>query len=174
LKGSKRTIKNNYINGMLGWVIIVYLSVILLFLLVWFFPGNDKWNYKSYKQYEKKIDNELQIVIDKMKINNTNYYESKITKRQVISYLKQGSKDLNKVHDSFKWRKGDEITKELFLIKKQIIIDYAQPYEQKAKALDNELIYNDTQETDYINTLIARYNIKDRLQKEKFNLLNYR
>lgn len=158
------------ISGILGWIIIAYLSIVLLFCIIWFFPSNDKGHYKDYKKYESKIDANLNKNISEVEKYKKLYYENKLSKRAMIQHLDDGADAMEKLYNSFKWDKGDEVTKELFVLKKQIIINYAQVYRNKAKALYKELYYNETDEMNYISTVIDRYNIKDKLEKEKFNI----
>jgi hypothetical protein len=158
------------VDGILGWVIIAGLSVILLVCIVWFFPSSDKGYYKSYKKYESRIDSSLKKTIDEVEKYKKAYYTNNLSKRQMILYMEHGADELGKLYDSFKWKRGDEITKELFVLKKQIIINYAQAYRNKAKSLDKELYYNETEDMNYIATIIGRYNTKDKLEKEKFNI----
>lgn len=157
-------------SSILGWVVIIYLSIIILFCLIWSLPNSDKGNYRAYKAYESKIDKRLQQILDNINSNSNKYYSNEISKKKMISYLNKASSDLEDLYDSFKWEKGDEVTKELFVIKKQIIIKYAQIYKNKAMALYNGIASNELEETEYINILTDQYNLKNRLQREKYNL----
>jgi hypothetical protein len=158
------------VDGSLGWVIIACLSIILLICIVWFFPNSDKGHYKNYKRYEVRIDTSLKKTIDEVEKHKKTYYTNNLSKRQMILYLEHGADELGKLYDSFKWKKGDEVTKELFILKKQIIINYAQAYRNKAESLDKEIYYNETEDMNYIATIIDRYKTKDKLEKEKFNI----
>lgn len=162
--------KRVYISGILGWIIIGYLSIVLIIFIIWYFPFTDKGSYRSYKLYEKSYDKKLQETIDGVDKYTTLFYSNKVNKLQLEEYLKQSSKNLNYLYDSFKWTKGDEVTKELFVIKKQIIIDYAQIYKNRLKAVQKGIKANETDELIYIRTLTDRYNLKDKLQREKYNL----
>ena len=158
------------VGGVLGWIIIAFLSIILLVFVIWFFPNSDKGYYKDYKKSESRIDIKLKKAIDEVEKYKKTYYTNKLSKRQMISRLEKGANAMEKLYDSFKWKKGDETTKELFILKKQIIINYSLVYKNKAEALREKLYYNETEQVNYINTLIDRYNTKDRLEKEKFNI----
>jgi hypothetical protein len=162
--------KRVYISGLLGWIIIGYLSIVLIIFIVWYFPFTDKGSYRSYKQYERGFDKKLQESVDGVDKYTTLFYTNKINKFQMEQYLKQSSNNLNYLYDSFKWTKGDEVTKELYVIKKQIIIDYAQIYGNRLKAVQKGIKANETDEFIYIKTLNDRYNLKDKLQREKYNL----
>lgn len=157
-------------SGVLGWILITYLSLVLLFCLIWLLPNNDKNNYKSYKKYEENFDKKLQATIDSVEKYNTLYNENKISTRQMITQLKNASKDLNYLYDTFTWKKGDEITKELYSVKKQIIIDYAAVYNNRAKAMSKGLFLSQTDEMVYIQSIIDHYKLRDRFQREKFRL----
>jgi hypothetical protein len=158
------------IGRILGWIIIAYLSVILLFCIVWFFPRSDKGYYIDYKQYDSKIEVQFKAIKEETEKYKNLYYTNKISKRQVIYRLERGADKLEKLYDSLKWKKGDEVTKELFSLKKLIIINYAQVYRNKAVSLHKETYYNEKLELDYITSIIDRFNTKDKLQKEKYNI----
>jgi hypothetical protein len=117
-----------------------------------------------------RIDTSLKKTIDEVEKYKKTYYTNNLSKRRMILYLEHGADELGKLYDSFKWKKGDEVTKELFILKKQIIINYAQAYRNKAESLDKEIYYNETEDMNYIATLIDRYKTKDKLEKEKFNI----
>jgi hypothetical protein len=154
----------------LKWVIIAYLSIAVVFCIIWFLPNSDKVNYKRYKEYESKMENKQKEITDNADKYLVLYYSNKIGKKQAINCLKQTSDDLTKLYGSFDWDKGDEVTKELFSIKKQVMIIYSEIYRNKAKALEKGIISNETDDINYINTLVERYNIKDKLQREKYEL----
>jgi hypothetical protein len=158
------------VDGILGWIIIAGLGIILLICIVWFFSSSDRGYYKGYKKYESKIDTSLKKTIDEVEKYKKTYYTNNLSKRQMILYLEHGADELGKLYDSFTWKRGDEVTKELFVLKKQIIINYAQVYRNKAESLDKELYYNETEDMSYLATIIDRYNTKDKLEKEKFNI----
>ncbi|MBL4936737.1 hypothetical protein JK636_13315 [Clostridium sp. YIM B02515] len=157
-------------KSILGWIVILYLSITLILFIVWFFPWNSKQEYKNYKHYESSINKKLQATIDSVDKFDIIYQEKKISKRQLISKLKRASYELEKLHDSFKWRKGDDVTKELYLLKKEIIISYAQIYKNRAQALSNGIIINEQADTNFIQIIIDRYNHKDKLERERYNL----
>ncbi len=158
------------VNGIIGWIIIACLSVILLFCIIWFFPNSNKGYYKAYKKYESKVNAELKKTTDEVEKYKKQYYENKLSKRQMIIHLEQAANRLDRTYDSFKWKRGDEVTKELYTLKKQIIITYAQVYRNKARSLEKKVYYNEKDEMSYISTIVDRYNTKDKLQKEKFNI----
>lgn len=158
------------VNGIFGWIIVGYLSIILIFCLVWFFPKTNKGYYQDYKKYESKIDIRQKKIIDEVEKYKKMYYTNKLSKRQLIWRLESGASNLEKLYDSFKWKKGDELTKELYVLKKQIIINYAQIYKNKANSLEKEVYFDEAQEMEYLDIIVSRYNAKDKLQREKFNI----
>jgi hypothetical protein len=158
------------VGGTLGWIVILYLSVVLLLCVVLFFPNNDKAYYRDYKKYELTISASFNKTVSEVEKYKSLYYSNKLSKRQMIAHLERGADALDELYDSFKWKKGDEVTKELYALKKQIIINYAQLYRNKAGSLEEEYYYNEESEMAYITTIIDRYNTKDKLQKEKFNI----
>lgn len=170
MQRSVYNLKSNKIDNVLGWIIIVTLSLVLLFCILWVFPSGDKANYKRYKSCESKINKEFQQIISKTEENSKIYYSNQISKRQMISHLNKAAKDLTKLYDSFKWKRGDIVTKELFAIKKNVIINYAQIYENKAESLENGTMFDETEESEYISILMNEYNLKDRFQKERYNI----
>lgn len=66
--------------------------------------------------------------------------------------------------------KGDGAVKQLYTIKKYIIISYSQLYYNKAVALENNIASNETEEIEYINILTENYKKKDKTQKQIYNL----
>jgi hypothetical protein len=162
--------RNIYANSLLAWVLFIYVSIIIVFFAVWFWPNTDKAYYKSYKQYEVIFDRTLNETIDEASKYNTNYYENKVSKKQAIEYFEASSDKLVKLYDDFRWTKGDAVTKEIYTIKKQIIISYSQLYYDKAKSMENGVLPNENDYMTYITTLISHYNIKDKLQKQKFDI----
>lgn len=159
-----------YLNRIIKWVVIAYLSITVLFCIIWFLPNSDKVNYKRYKNYESNIEKKEKEITDTGDKYLVLYYSNKISKIQAIGYLKQTSDNLNKLYKSFDWNKGDEVTKELFSIKKQVLIIRSEIYRNKAKALEKSITSNETDDVNYINILVERYNIKDKLQKEKYEI----
>jgi hypothetical protein len=158
------------IGRIFGWVVIGVLTLTLLFCIVWFFPLTNRSYYLQYKRYDTKIEAQLKNIREETEKYKNLYYTNKLSKRQMIYRLEQGADRMERLYDSFKWKRGDEITKELFSLKKLIIINYAQAYRNKAVSLDKGTYYNEKVELDYITTVIDRYNTKDRLQKEKYKV----
>lgn len=158
------------VSRILGWVIIAYLSIILLFCIVWFFPKSDKGYYIDYKSYESKIETKFKAIVGETDKYKELYYKNKLSKRQMISHFEKSADKLEKLYDSFQWKKGDEVTKELYVLRKQIIINYVQVYRNKAVSLQKETYFNENRELDYIGSIIDYYNTKDKLQKEKYNI----
>lgn len=157
-------------KNIIGYVIIIVLSIIFLVLFIWLLPNNDKLNYKNYKGYESKIDKQLKDILASTDNFSKLYYGNKLSRNQMMSKLKDSAQKLNKLYDDFKWKKGDSVTKELFTLKKQVIINYANIYEYKAKAINKELPSTESQELIFIQALQEHYNEKDRYQKERFKL----
>lgn len=163
-------VRYNHSESTLGWIVIVTLSIILLFCIVWFFPNNDKANYKKYKSYESSIDNRLQEIIGEANAYTAKYDANEISKGELISQFGNTSNKLEKLYKSFSFKKGDIVTKELYIIKKLIIIKYAQIYKDKAVALKSGIASSEVEETQNITLLTNDYNKKDKLQKQRFNI----
>ena len=157
-------------NSIFSYILITGLAIVLLFMIVWFLPSSDKSNYRNYKAYESKIEKKLSDTIASTKNSSELYYKNQISRRVMIAKLKEAANKLTKLYDDFKWKRGDAVTKQLFTIKKQIIINYAQIYEYKAKAMERELPSTEQQELIFIQTLQEQYLVKDRYQKERFKL----
>jgi len=158
------------IGGLLKLILMVYLIASVLFLCIYIFSSSDKRQYKRYKNYEESINAKQQRIIDDINKEFTAYQANKRSKRQMINSYEKASKELKKIYSSFKWKKGDIITNELYLIKRQIVLNYSQIYYFKAEALHNNILYSDLEDTNYINLLLDRYNKKDRIQRDKFNI----
>lgn len=151
-------------------IITICTFIFLLGFTIYVSYNPDKIDYQNYKKYEVNIDKSYQLIINNAEKYTNDYYLNKISKRQIISYLDKTSSDLRKLYDNFNYNKGDEITKELFVIKKQIIITHAQIYSDRAKAIPTGIKSNETSELAFIQSLLDRYLEKDRLEKEKFNI----
>ncbi|SKA84009.1 hypothetical protein SAMN05428976_106104 [Clostridium sp. USBA 49] len=154
----------------LGWSIILILIIVLAILLSCLYFGNNKLNYKKYKIYESKIDKEFNEIINTIDADDKRYNANELSKRQIIEKYKKSSIKLEKLYDSFKWKKGDGAVKQLYTIKKYIIISYSQLYYNKAVALENNIASNETEEIEYINILTENYKKKDKTQKQIYNL----
>lgn len=167
-----RTYKNNNINSndIMKYILIIGIAVFLLLILIWILPNSDRSNYRSYKAYESKINKQLNDVITSTNTSSSLYYKNGITKKQMVSKLKDAAHKLTKLYDGFKWKRGDSNTKELYIIKKQIIINYAQIYEYKAKSIEKAMPSTETQELTFIDILEKRYLEIDRYEKERFRL----
>lgn len=130
----------------------------------------DKINYKRYKAHEAKVDKSFQDIIKYADIYTREFYDNKISKRQMINNLEATSRDLESLHDSFRWRWGDPVTKEIFLIKKQIIINYSEYYKNKSRGLLYGIKSSEMEQLDFIKKITDRYNERDRYQRQKFKI----
>lgn len=157
-------------DGLFKMLAIVYIIVVVLFLSIYFFASSDKRQYKRYKNYEVSINTKQQIIIDNANKDLVTFQANKISKRQMINSYEKASKDLKKLYSSFKWKKGDIITNELYMIKRQIVLNYSQIFYFKSKALHDNIPYSDLEDTNYINVLLDRYSKKDKIQRDKFKV----
>lgn len=157
------------VSRVLGWILIAYLSLVLLFCIIWFFPKTDRGYYIDYKQYETKIELNFRDILAETEKYKNLYYSNKLSKRQMISRMEDSANKLERLYDSFKWKKGDETIKELYTLKKLVIINYAEVYRNKAISLYKETYFNEKFELDYVTSIIDRYNIKDKLLRERYN-----
>lgn len=157
-------------NKSLPFVAGAYLLAIIILVIIFLYFNVDKINYKRYKAYEAKVNVSFQDIIKNADIYTKDYYNNKITKKQMIDNLAATSKDLESLHDSFRWRWGDQVTKELFLIKKEIIIDYSQYYKDKYKGLLYGVKSSEMEQLNYIMRLTIRYNERDRYQRQRFKI----
>jgi len=157
-------------GGFFKLIIIIYIIVVILFLSIYLFSSSDKRQYKRYKNYEVSINRKQQVIIDNLNKEFIAYQANKRSKRQMINSYEKASKDLKKIYNSFKWKKGDIITSELYLIKRHIVLNYSEIFYFKAEALRNNIPYNDLEDTNYIDLLLDRYYKKDKMQRDKFNV----
>jgi hypothetical protein len=162
----KLTIRENPWNIILG----LYIFIMILLISAYYFSNSDKANYNKYKDYEASINKKQQIITNNIDKSMKGYAENKIHKKDTIYDLRQGGYKLEKLYSSFSWNKGDENTKALFIIKKQIILNTAQIYLNKAKALEVGIGYNDGADKAFIDMLMQRYNLDEQFEKERFNI----
>lgn len=163
-------VKNTSYRNVFAASFILILCIIFIFCLIWILPVNDKKNYKDYKAYEGKINSKFNEIINIVNDYEKKYNSNELSKREIITEYKKYSKKLEKLYDSFTWKRGDIVTKGLYSIKKIIIINYAQIYYNKAVALESDIPSNEIEETEYINILIEQYNRKDKLQRQIYNI----
>lgn len=162
-----KTFLSNNIVKLLALFIVA--AGIILFT-AYYGEGWDKKHFLKYVTYEETINKKQQAIMTHIDGCMKEYYDNKRSKKEVVSNLQAASKDMEKLYDSFKWNKGDEITKELFIIKKEIILTYADIYINRARAISAEVEYNEQGDTDFIISLQDRYVQKDRYQRERYNL----
>lgn len=163
-------VRNNDSGSILAWIIIAALSITLIFCMIYFFQGTNKSNYKKYKSYESKIDSEFNEILNSVDEYVKRYNANQLSKREMIAEYKKYSKKLERLYDSFKWKRGDVVTKSLYSIKKNIIISYSQIYYNNALALENNIESNELEELEYISILSQQYNRKDKLQRQIYNI----
>lgn len=142
----------------------------IIFFIAYYGDGWDKRHFLKYVSYEDTINKKQQAIMSQIDNSMKEYYENKKTKKEILSNLNAASGDMEKLYDSFKWDKGDEITKELFIIKKEIILSYSVLYINRAKAISAEVEYNEQGDNDFIAMLQDRYIQKDRYQRERYNI----
>lgn len=154
---------------------IVYSLIAVIFLVVYLVNINkdseDNYHmYKRYKNYEQQIDKKIKIINKEFDQNSNLYYKNSISKSKFITNIKENILDLEDVYNNFKWSQGDTLTKEMFVIKKQIILNYIKLKEKRYKCLEKAIKYTSTDEENYIKELEDKYNQKDKLEREKYNL----
>jgi len=151
-------------------MLALFIFIFTLLIFVYYFSNSDKVNYNKYKKYEVSINKKQQIIISEIDKSLKSYNENKIHKRDIIYELRQGGYKLDKLYSSFSWNKGDENTKCLFIIRKQIMLNTVQIYLNKADALEAGIGYNDKADREFIDILIERYNLDEGFEKERFNI----
>lgn len=151
-------------------MLALYILTFLFFIFAYYFSNSDEVNYKKYKDYETSINKKQIVIISNIEKSIKAYSENKIHKRNIIYELRQGAYKLEKLYSSFSWDKGDENTKSLFIIKKQVILNTAQIYSKKAEALEVGFGYNEKADREFIDILMERYNLNETFEKERFNL----
>lgn len=151
-------------------ILIGYVILIICFIAIYCGPSVNKFYYKRYKTYEAKVDKKCQNIIKDIDIYTKEYYDNKLSRWQIVGHLNKTSRQLNSLYNSFRWGTGDEVTKELFTIKKQIILNYSELYRSRAKAISNGIKANEMEQYDYIKRLNDMYLEKDRLEKQKYKI----
>lgn len=147
---------------------ILYVVIAFTVFILYFSVTTDKRAYYDYKDYETKTNAKQQVVIEEMNKAASDYASGAISKSKMVSTLEKGGSSMEDIYSHFKWSKGDEITKEMYLIKKQMLLIYVQHYKNKAKAIDKKVSYSDADGLSYIAQLQERYNQKDMQQKERY------
>ena len=163
---SKLTIRENPWNIMIA----LYILAFLFFIFTYYLSNSDKANYNRYKDYEGKINKEQQGITNNMDKYIKSYSANKISKKDIIYELKQGAYKLEKVYSSFSFSKGDENTKSLFIIRKQIMLNTVQIYLNKANALEANIGYNEKADREFIDILMERYNLDESFERQRFNI----
>lgn len=157
-------------NSLPKLLLVLCLAISLIVSIKYLYVNRDKRYFKNYVTYEESIDRKQQVIMTKVDADMKEYYNNKRSKAQIISNLNNAANDMENLYDSFKWKKGDEITKELFTMKKQIIITYAQIYKNRARAFTSNVDYNEAGETDFVSQLTSRYIQKDRYQRMRYKI----
>lgn len=142
----------------------------IIIAAVYYRSSWDKMYFNKYVSYEETINKKQQAIMSQIDGYMQEFYDNKKTKSQIVSNLETAAKDMENLYDSFKWKKGDEVTKELFTIKKEIILTYAQIYKNRAAAITTNVEYNESGETAFITTLLDRYTQKDRYERMRYNI----
>lgn len=158
--------RNNFIKFLFG-IILILVSLLFYNSLQ---GGYDKRQFKRFIAYDEGISQEVQSIVSKVNTYSTEYYENKRSKKQYIGNLKDSAKELEKLYDSYRWNKGDEVTKEMFIIKKQIMLNYVHIYANKARAIESNVNYSELEDMNYITSLMDRYNSKNRFQRQRYDI----
>ena len=157
-------------DNLIKFVIILLLLLCFLLLISKIFASEGKKQFKKYISYETSFNKKQEIIISKLEVYSKEYYENKRSKKQYISNLKSSAEDMEKLYNAFSWNKGDEVTKELYIIKKQIMLNYIQIYINKATAIEKDVDYTEFENMTFITSLLERYIQKDRYQRQRYNI----
>lgn len=157
-------------NNIVKLLLLFCLSMGIIIAVVYYRDSLDKMYFNKYISYEENINKKQQTIMSQVDGYMQEFYENKKTKSQVVSNLETSAKDMENLYDSFKWKKGDEVTKELFTIKKEIILTYVQIYKNRAAAISTNVQYNEAGENEFITTLLDRYTQKDRYERIRYNI----
>ncbi|MDP4146070.1 MAG: hypothetical protein Q8936_16530 [Bacillota bacterium] len=153
------------------WVIIfTYIFITVLFFITYGEVNYDKINYKLYKTYEISINEDQDSILADADKYVFEYYNGISSKRETVRKLGKVEKKLNKVYNSFKWNRGDVGTKEIYSIKKQIMLEYIGMYKNISDALRYGIKYSDLEDLQNIKSLKQKYIEKDIFEREKFNI----
>ena len=151
-------------------MLVLYIFIFIFLVLIYYLPNSDKLNYNKYKSYEENFVKKQKIITNSIDKSIKDYSENKVQKKDLIYGLRQGVYKLEKSYGSFSWNKGDENTKSLFIIRKQVMLNTAKIYLNKANALEVGIGYNDKADKEFINILMERYNLDESFEKERFNI----
>lgn len=157
-------------NELIKYVLIGYIFVVILFIAIYFVPSVNKFYYTRYKDYEVTVDKKSQLLIKDIDAYTKEYYDNKISRWQMEYHLNSTANSFMSLYNSFRWNSGDEVTKELFLLKKQILLNYAEIYRNRSKAISMGIKSNELEEMTLINSLTNYYLDKDKLEKIKYKI----
>lgn len=150
--------------------LILYLFIALFFVIALIFSNSDKYYYYEYKKYEAKTEKKCEAVISDADNTTSSYNLGKISRNKMMNTLKDDSAELMYIYDNFVWNDGDAETKELYTVKREIILCYARLYDSRVKASLVGITYSETDQADYIKRLSDRYNEVEIDEKEKLNI----
>lgn len=159
-------IKNDYSK----LILILYLLITLFFIAALLWGNSDKYYYYQYKKHEADVEKKCEEVISNADNTTSSYNAGKISRNKMMNVLKDDSSQLIGIYDNFTWTCGDAETKELYSIKKEIILSYARLYDSRMKAALVGITYSETDQADYIKRLSDRYSEVDTDEKEKLNI----
>lgn len=151
-------------------VFLIYIIVLAFFLMIVFTYNPSKSAYIKYKNYEKKIDKEMNSIVSSDTKTTQSYYSNDCSKIHMLFNTEKSYLQIKYLYSNFTWNSGDSITRELYLIKKQIILNYVQMYKNKFSCLIKAKSYTDDIYMKNISNLQHNYSLKEAEECEKLNL----
>ncbi|HEY5561259.1 MAG TPA: hypothetical protein VIK72_05795 [Clostridiaceae bacterium] len=157
------------LRGKINFSIILVILVLVLIIGFFLFNSNGKQNYINYSRTQEKINVKLNNLLSTEANIEKIYYANKLDEGETVKRIKKVAKDLEHLYDSFSFNKGDIYIKELYITKKEIIIDYAELYMNRAESISKGIKPIDSDLT-YITNLGIRYTALDNVLKSKYKI----
>lgn len=158
------------ISSNINFVIKIYIFIFIIFSLFMLFSNRSKSNYEHYKNYETKINNKMDSIVSSNYNLTKKYYDNASSKLSLIINTEYSYLRLESLYKNFLWNKGDNATLQLYLMKKQILLDYAEMYKKKLSYLITGKSYDDEYYMKSINVLEHNYLIKDEEECKKLHI----
>lgn len=152
------------------FLFLIYVIVLAFFILLISTYNPSKASYIKYKNYEKQIDKEMDSIASSDSKTTESYYANNCSKIHMLFNTEKCYLQIKYLYSNFSWDSGDSKTRELYLIKKQIILNYVELYKNKFSHLINGKSYTDDTYMKNISNLKHDYTLKDAEECEKLNI----
>ena len=160
--------KYRYSSKNMNWIIAGLVGIFLL-LLIFIISNYYRFTYEIYASYEESIYLKQDKINKEVQQHINDYNNSKISRAQMAEYLNTASSKMESLYDSLKWFWGDAYTKELYVLRKQILISYSIYYKDKAWEVTSGKSSFAITEDEKLRALNLLYFDKDRIQNQRYS-----